>query len=154
GVGQAARRLGLALEAARELLLAAELGEENLDGQIPPHHRVLGAIDRAHAADADAAHDPVALADDGADHGIGDRRPAARTEGSPDLNPGPPAPPPPPPARQGPAARPPPPPWAWTLPAAGVASGGLTTATTCRLSSRIRRAARCTSAGLTFASSS
>ena len=50
-----------------ELLVAAELGEQDLDRQIAAHHRVLGAVDRAHAADADAADDPVALADDGAD---------------------------------------------------------------------------------------
>ena len=79
-VSEAARRLGLALEAAGELFLAAELGQEDLDGEIAPHHGVLGAIDRAHAADADAADDAVALADDGADERVDDRRSAAGTE--------------------------------------------------------------------------
>ena len=77
---EAAGRFGLALEAAGELFLAAELGQQHLDREIAAHHRVLGAIDGAHAADADAADDAVALADDGADERIGDGRAAARTE--------------------------------------------------------------------------
>ena len=80
GVREAARRLGLALEAARELVLAAELGQEDLDGEVLAHHRVLGAVDGAHAAHAEAAHDAVAIADDGADERIEDGRAAARTE--------------------------------------------------------------------------
>ena len=86
GVGETARRLGLALEAASELLAAAELGQQHLDREIAPHHRVLGAIDRAHAADADAAHDAVALADDRADQRIDHGRAAARTERVLDLD--------------------------------------------------------------------
>ena len=86
GVREAARRLGLALEAARELLAAAELGQQHLDREIAPHHRVLGAIDRAHAAHADAAHDAVALADDRADQRIDHGRAAARTERVLDLD--------------------------------------------------------------------
>ena len=61
--------------------LPDELGQQHLDGQIAPHHRVLGAVDRPHAAHADAAHDAVALADDGADERIGDGRAAAGAEG-------------------------------------------------------------------------
>ena len=82
-----AGRFGLALEAARELFLAAELGEQHLDRQIAAHHRVLGAVDGAHAADADAADDAVALADDGADERIGDGRAAARAERCPPAGP-------------------------------------------------------------------
>ena len=83
---QAARRLGLALEAARELVLAAQLRQQDLDGEILAHHRVLGAIDGAHAAHAEAAHDAVALADDGADERIDDGRAAARAEGVLELD--------------------------------------------------------------------
>ena len=86
GCCEAARRLGLALEAARELVLAAELGQQDLDGEIAAHHRVLGAVDGAHAAHADAAHDAVAIADDRADERIDDGRAAARTEGVLELD--------------------------------------------------------------------
>ena len=79
-VGEAAGRLGLALEAARELFLAAQLGQQHLDREIAAHHRVLGAVHGAHAADADAADDAVALTDDDADERVGDGRAAARTE--------------------------------------------------------------------------
>ena len=73
GCVEPAGRLGLAFEAARELFLAAQLGQQHLDGEIAAHHRVLGAIHRAHAADADAADDAVAVTDDDADERIGDR---------------------------------------------------------------------------------
>ena len=86
GVVEPAGRFGLALEPAGELLLARQLRQEDLDRQIAAHHRVLGAVDGPHPADADAADDPIALADDGADEGIGHRRAAAGAEGVLQLN--------------------------------------------------------------------
>ena len=141
-VGEAAGGLGLALEAARELVLAAELGQQDLDREIAAHHHVLGAVDGAHAADADAADDAVALADDGADERIDHGRAAEGTEGVLQLDLGV--------AssaarhRQRPAsARP-------GLPddvraSAGVALGGWTTAMISRLGSSAACAARATS---------
>ena len=140
-VGEAAGRLGLALEAARELFLAAQLGQQHLDREIAPHHRVLGAVHGAHAADADAADDAVALTDDDADERVGDGPAAARTERVLQLDLG----------GASSAAR-----HRQRAPdvraSAGAALGGWTTAMTSRFGSRTARAARTTSGAATLAS--
>ncbi len=140
-VREPAGRLGLALEAARELFLAAQLGQQHLDREIAPHHRVLGAVHGAHAADADAADDAVALTDGDADERVGDGPAAARTERVLQLDLG----------GASSAAR-----HRQRAPdvraSAGAALGGWTTAMTSRFGSRTARAARTTSGAATLAS--
>ena len=50
GMVEPGRGFGLALEAARDLVEAAELGVQELERQLLLEHHVLDAIDGAHAA--------------------------------------------------------------------------------------------------------
>ena len=70
GVIEARRGLGLALEAARHLVEAAELGVQELERQLLLEHDVLDAIDGAHAAAAERREHAVALGDEAADEWI------------------------------------------------------------------------------------
>ena len=117
-------------------------GSSTLMAEIAAHHRVLGAVDGAHAADADPADDPVALADDGADERIGDGRAAARSRRCPPAGP----------RRRSRRSRPSSARSPMRAASAGAALAGCTTAMTSRLGSRTGVAARATSSAVTRAS--
>ena len=76
--------LGLTQEAPAVGLLERELLAEELDRHVAPDHLVACAIDRAHAARADALDDHVATADGSADERVGqvvERARVQRTHG-------------------------------------------------------------------------
>src|SRR5262249_22936361 len=68
------RRLGLALEAARDLFQPPELGVQELERQLLFEHHVLDAIHGAHPAAAERRDHPVAVRHDAADERVALRR--------------------------------------------------------------------------------
>ena len=68
---------GLSLEACDHLGEPTHLGMEDFDGHALVHVRVLGLIDRAHAALADQPFDEVAPTEHGSDERLGAAGPRA-----------------------------------------------------------------------------
>jgi hypothetical protein len=86
-VVQAARRAGLGDESDRGALVTEQVRMDDLDRDRAPERLLLGAVDPAHAADADELQDDVAAGERRSDQRVvgfpselGDRKAAYRTE--------------------------------------------------------------------------